>query len=103
VGKKLKHDLYLEGLCEKIKSDYDYLSTNVRLYSNKRKKKRRVIAEIDILAVKGNRYDVYEVKCSYRITKARKQLKRIKRIMPEVRNTFFFCGASGVIADLTWE
>jgi hypothetical protein len=60
-------------------------------------KKRRRIAEIDILAKKDCRYDAYEVKCSYRKTKARKQLRKIKKLMPQIRKTFFFCGESGIL------
>ena len=89
---KLKHDRYVEDLCSIIEQDYDALYTNVPLFS-KRNNRRRV-AEIDVLAVKENRYYVYEVKCSYRITKARKQLKRIKRLLPRVKQSFFFCGES---------
>ena len=85
--------MYLQDLCEKVKCDYDSLSTNVRLYS----KKGRVLAEIDLLAIRENSCDVYEVKCSYRITKAKKQLLRIKRLMPHVTNLYFFCGESGLL------
>ena len=85
--------MYLENLCDQIKSDYDSISKNVRLFS----KKGRVIAEIDILAIKEDTYDIYEVKCSHRITKARKQLYKIKRLMPHISNMFFFCGSSGLL------
>ena len=93
VVTRIKHDVYLQDLCEKVKCDYDSLSTNVRLYS----KKGRVLAEIDLLAIRENSCDVYEVKCSYRITKAKKQLLRIKRLMPHVTNLYFFCGESGLL------
>ena len=96
---RIKHDVYLHDLCEKVKSDYDSLSTNVRLFS----KKGRVLAEIDLLAVRENSCHVYEVKCSYRITKARKQLLRIKRLMPHVTNMFFFCGESGLLKEVEAE
>ena len=76
--------------------EYDTLSKNVKLFS----KRGRVIAEIDLLGTKDNICDVYEVKCSYRITKARKQLSRIKKLMPYVDNLYFFCGASGVLEEL---
>jgi len=89
----------LHDLCRKVKSDYNSLSTNVRLFS----KKGRVLAEIDLLAVRENGCDVYEVKCSYRITKAKKQLLRIKRLMPEVTNLYFFCGESGVLKEVEVE
>ncbi|MBU0470709.1 MAG: hypothetical protein KKA62_02080 [Nanoarchaeota archaeon] len=102
--KKIKHDAYVKDLCEKIKPHYDFLSTNVCLFYNKKsRRKRRIIAEIDVLAVKKNNIDVYEVKCSNRLTKAKKQLKRIKRLMPHVDNIFFFCGDSGLLYDLTEE
>ena len=96
---RIKHDIYLHDLCEKIKYDYDSLSTNVRLFS----KRGRVLAEIDLLAVRENSCDVYEVKCSYRITKAKKQLLRIKRLMPHVKTLFFFCGESGMLKEVEAE
>jgi len=96
---RIKHDIYLHDLCERVKYDYDSLSTNVRLFS----KKGRVLAEIDLLAVREDCCDVYEVKCSYRITKARKQLLRIKRLMPHITNLYFFCGASGTLKEVDEE
>jgi len=57
-------------------------------------KKNRKVAEIDILAVKGDEYFIYEVKCSYRIKKAIKQLKKIKKLLPDISKMFFFCGES---------
>lgn len=94
-----KHDSYLEAVCNRIRSEYDEVSINVPLFSRNTRKKN-ILAEIDILARKGDHYDVYEVKCSYRIYKARKQLSRIKRILPQVRNTFFFCGESGTLEEI---
>jgi len=90
----LKHDKYLEDLCESIKDDYDGLWKNVTLFSPKTKRK---VAEIDVLAVRDNKYYVYEVKCSYRISKARRQLKKIKRLLPNVSELFFFCGEGNLI------
>jgi len=99
VVKRIKHDIYLEDLHQRIKSDYDSVSKNVRLFS----KRGRVIAEIDLLAIRDKSCDVYEVKCSYRITKARKQLRKIKRLMPNVENMFFFCGESGLLKEVETE
>ncbi|MFP4111486.1 MAG: hypothetical protein ACLFPQ_03890 [Candidatus Woesearchaeota archaeon] len=100
--KKLKHDRYLEDLCDQIKENYDAILTNVPIFSDEKKhsSKRRIIAEIDILAVKENKFDIYEVKCSYRIIKAKHQLKKIKKLLPKVENTFFFCGDSGIIESV---
>ena len=99
MGTRIKHDIYLHDLCEKVKYDYDSLSTNVRLFS----RRGRVLAEIDLLAIREDSCDVYEVKCSYRITKARKQLQRIKRLMPQVTNLYFFCGESGLLKEVEAE
>jgi hypothetical protein len=90
-----KHDKYLEDLCDKIKNDYDSIFTNVPLFS--RSKKPRKIAEIDILAIRDNSCHIYEVKCSYRKTKAKRQLLKIKRIIPNIKRMFFFCGESGML------
>ncbi|HLD01211.1 MAG TPA: hypothetical protein VJC39_05710 [Candidatus Nanoarchaeia archaeon] len=68
------------------------------VYSSKRRSS--ILAEIDLLAQNEDCLDVYEVKCSFRITKARKQLTRIKKLMPEVNRLFFFCGSSGVITQI---
>jgi len=93
VIKKLKHDTYLKNLCEHLRLVYDDVSTNIPLYS----KKKRRIAEIDILARRGDDIYIYEVKCSYRPLKAQKQLKKIKKLIPNVKRMFFFCGESGSI------
>ena len=91
-----KHDRYVLELSDKIKHDYDYISTNVLLRHSKRS-----LGEIDIVAKKGNRLDLYEVKCSYRIVKARKQLKRIKRILNlENVRSYFYCGNSNVLVTV---
>ncbi|HLC62387.1 MAG TPA: hypothetical protein VJI52_05205 [Candidatus Nanoarchaeia archaeon] len=91
-----KHDRYVLELSDKIKHDYDYISTNVLLRHSKRS-----LGEIDIVAKKGNRLDLYEVKCSYRIVKARKQLKRIRKHLnlDNVRS-YFYCGNSKVLVTV---
>ncbi len=72
--KLTKHDKYVLELKDKIKHKYDSLSINVKVAT-----KKRSLGEIDIIARKGKKIDLYEVKCSHRIMKARKQLKRIKK------------------------
>jgi len=99
VIRLIKHDRYIEQLCEAIEDEYDQILRNIKLYS----KKRRISAEIDILAIKGNHCDIYEVKCSNRIVKAKKQLTKIRKILSKeytINNTYFFCGASGKIIEL---
>jgi hypothetical protein len=98
--KKNKHDLYLENLCEILKPKYDYLMKNISIYSYKNENKKRTLGEIDILAKKNNQYHVYEVKCSYRIIKARHQLKKIKKLVPNIKKTFFYCGESDSIEQI---
>ena len=93
IIKPNKHDRYLEGLCRQIRRDYDLILRNIPLFSPR----RRLVGEIDILAIKGSHYDVYEVKCSFRISKARRQLEKIKKhpsVSGSIRNMFFYCGES---------
>ncbi len=88
-----KHDKYLLNLCDKLKSDHDILGTNIILRNEK-----RALAEIDIIASKDNIIDIYEVKCSYRPHKAKKQLKRIKKLLElEKCRMFFYCGSNGLL------
>ncbi len=96
TAKISKHDMYVLELREKIKADYDSVSVNVPLRHSK-----RLLGEIDLIGKKGNRFDVYEVKCSYRIVKAKKQLNRIKRIL-KVENirSYFYCGNSKLLVTV---
>jgi|GEM_PF-1210178 len=94
----LKHDKFVNNLCSVLDQDYDVIFRNVPLYS----KRKRLVGEIDILALKDGYCDVYEVKCSNRRHKAKKQLKKLKKIMSlesRLRKTFFFCGDSGSILE----
>ena len=85
-----KHDRYVLELKDKIKHKYDFISVNVKIAG-----KKRSLGEIDIIAKKGNKVDLYEVKCSHRIVKAKRQLNRIKRLM-NLNNSkaYFYCGSS---------
>lgn len=48
--------------------------------------------------MKGDQIDLYEVKCSYRIIKAKKQLEKAKKLLGlEKCDYYFYCGDSGVI------
>ena len=97
-----KHDQYVEYLKEKLLDNYDYVVTNVPIYVQ-RKRKKRLVGEIDILARKGNHYDIYEVKCSYRIVKARMQMKKIRKNLGSaymINNTYFYCGSSEKIVQI---
>ena len=91
-----KHDRYVLELSNKIRDDYDSISVNVPV-----KHLKRSLGEIDIIAQKGNRFDLYEVKCSYRITKARKQLNRIKKYLKlGDSRSFFYCGNSKLLVTV---
>ncbi|MBN2423206.1 hypothetical protein JXB41_08340 [Candidatus Woesearchaeota archaeon] len=77
-------------LCKSIEDYYDTISTNVKLY-----RKKRTVGEIDVLAKKGKFFDIFEVKCSHRITKARKQKKKfLRHAHINIRNIWFYCGAT---------
>ena len=83
-----KHDQYVEQLYNKIKDDYDVVERHVVLSG-----KRGMKAEIDLIGYKDGRVDVFEVKCSFRIVKARKQLRRIQRLLNlDGMTLLFYCG-----------
>ncbi|MBI2572800.1 hypothetical protein HYV86_02995 [Candidatus Woesearchaeota archaeon] len=96
----IKHDHYVSKLKEYLESDYDSILTHVPLYQT-HKRKQRLIGEIDILARKGNYYDIYEVKCSPRMVKARKQLRKIRKVSNfNISRMFFYCGSSAMLIKI---
>ncbi|HLC82006.1 MAG TPA: hypothetical protein VJH68_05105 [Candidatus Nanoarchaeia archaeon] len=65
--------------------------------------RRRKVAEVDVLAIHQNYCDIYEVKCSPRIVKARKQLNKIRKHLScrlPVRHAFLYCGSSEQLIKL---
>ena len=91
-----KHDTYVLELKNKIKDNYDSISVNVPVRHLKRS-----LGEIGIVAMKGNRFDLYEVKCSYRILKAKEQLSRIKKYLKlDNARSFFYCGNSKLLVTV---
>jgi len=89
--KLTKHDRYVLELKDKIKHKYDFISVNVKVAS-----KKRSLGEIDIVAKRGNKVDLYEVKCSHRIVKAKKQLHRMRKLLQlDKSRSYFYCGSSG--------
>lgn len=102
--KIIKHDKYVDFLYSKIKADYDSIERNVPIYSKKKRNRQRLVAEIDILAMKEGTYDIYEVKCSHRFYKARKQLSKIKKLLNKesmkIGNAYFYCGESKLLLNM---
>ncbi len=95
-----KHDSYVAELCTVLASEYDFLETHVTLFKSCRAKKKRVVAEADIVAYKDDYCHVYEVKCSHRPTKAKQQLEKIQMYLERVKKTFFYCGESKKIIPI---
>ena len=91
-----KHDRYVLELRDKVKHKYDFVSTNIKISSRKRS-----LAEIDLIGRKGEIIDLYEVKCSHRLVKAKKQLERAKRLL-QLHNSkaYFYCGSSGALMTM---
>jgi hypothetical protein len=63
-----------------------------------------LVAEIDILAFKEGKYDIYEVKCSHRFYKAKRQLAKIKKLLgnesKKINNSYFYCGESKLLLNM---
>jgi len=90
VFKINKHDIYVEDLFSMMKGRYDNIYKHLVLANKKRR-----IGEIDLVGVKDNHIDVFEVKCSHRIVKAKRQLKKLKKVFDtENISLYFYCGAS---------
>lgn len=86
--KRTKHDRYVEELRRRIEERYDEVLVNQKFYARK-----RVVAEADLVGVRDGRVDIYEVKCSYRPTKAKAQLRKLRRIVSgsyAVGSLFFY-------------
>ena len=89
----------MDVLCETLQPQYEVILQGVPLYS----KRNRKLAEIDVLAIKDCYCDIYEVKCSPRIIKARKQLNKIRKLLSKtssVRDSYFYCGESEKLIKL---
>lgn len=103
-----KHDAYVEKLHSDIKGYYDTTISHYTIMSKSRKTKRIVTkGEIDLLCFKGKTIHAYEVKCSNRITKAKHQLKKLKKKLLEEFSgfeevkTFFYCGSSDILKTIS--
>jgi predicted RecB family endonuclease len=95
-NKENKHDRYVKELVKRIRPEYDDISTHLKL-----NKKKRTIAEIDIMARKGKEIHFFEVKCSYRIVKARKQLTRLRRLFQnDPVSLYFYCGIGDMLIEI---
>ena len=88
IRRLTKHDRYVADLKERVGSRYDEVLVNHKVYVHK-----RIVAEADLVGIRDGRADIYEVKCSYRPTKAKAQLRKLKRIFSRtysVDSLFFY-------------
>jgi hypothetical protein len=92
-----KHDNFVQELYLKVRDEYDTISRNIPLFSPR----GRRVGEIDLLCVKGNDVHIFEVKCSLRRVKARKQLTRLKKYLGEKNiSYYFYCGSSQTVEEV---
>ena len=96
IQKPSKHDRYVLELYKKVEGNYDYLILDYNIAHKNRK-----LGQVDLAGVKGTKTDLYEVKCSFRIHKAMKQLRRARRIMNASGSLFFYCGSSGQLKEVS--
>lgn len=97
----LKHDEYLEELYQQLKDHYHTIYRGLPLHSQR----GRLVGEIDMVAVGNHGVDIFEVKCSYRPVKAKKQLEKIKRIFggrqDQPINAWFYCGEAAKLVKIS--
>ncbi len=94
--KLTKHDSYVQQLVETIRHDYDDVALHVPIRNRK-----RMLGEVDVLARDGGVFDVFEVKCSRRLVKAKKQARKIRKHLPlEYRRFYFYNGSAGLVEEL---
>jgi hypothetical protein len=51
-------------------------------------------AEIDIIGYKDDEVHIFEVKCSYRFAKAKRQLLRMLKLLKKPAVAYFYCGSA---------
>lgn len=96
----LKHDEYVENLYEQLKDTYHTIYRSLPLHSSR----GRLVGEIDLLAVNDHAVDIFEVKCSFRPVKAKKQLQKITKLFgaefDQQVNTWFYCGEAAKLVKI---
>ena len=90
----IKHDAYVQQLVSRLEG-YQSLQSNIKIYD-----KRCDKAEIDLMGVKNGKLHVFEVKCSYRISKAKRQLYKLKRLLKVPMTLYFYCGSADVLEEV---
>lgn len=83
-------------LVSQLKPDYDDISTHCKLENH-----GRLVGEVDILARKGDEVHLFEVKCSYRIIKAKRQLSKMRKSFTQYHTKcFFYCGGGKTLIEV---
>lgn len=91
-----KHDRYVSKLVQRLEPIYDDITTNMVVI-----RKKRTVAEIDVLAVKDGKIHLFEVKCSHRIVKAKRQLTKLKKYFQgQEVSLFFYCGIGDLVVEV---
>jgi len=79
-----------------VKDDYEIIQKNI-IYP---KNNKRVIGEIDLLCIKQNSFDLYEVKSCFRkdtVSKAVKQLERARNYFQLNGDSFLYTPKYGIM------
>ncbi len=86
---------------QRLNTNTSQIQRNILIYSSK----NRLVAEIDLLIERPNTIDIYEVKCSFRMIKARKQLHKIKKLLAPTHQKpiklYFYHGGGDELITIT--
>jgi hypothetical protein len=66
--------------------------------------KNRLVGEVDLVGVHANGIDIFEIKCSYRVVKAKQQLEKIRKLFGADNDAsvgyYFYCGAASQLEKI---
>ena len=92
-----EHEVFVNNLCNALKGSFDYVEANKEISTFNSN-----ILEIDVFALRGDDVYLFEVKCSHRISKATKLLRRAKKYFSEYDTVklLFYNGSANKLVEL---
>jgi hypothetical protein len=99
MGKKNKHDRTIDELEELVKGKYQMVLKNVN-YTTPRH--CNILGELDLVGIRNDNWDIYEVKTYNGLDKAREQLQRAREHLQGCGNirAFYYSSETGKVEQI---